>query len=363
MVIGCPSPRAPGRLATGTVYTRPLLPKTSRLSTVRHSNVPYSPSPALKAKPAASCPWPWRARTQPFSLTTTVTGSSITFTSATARFSAWISVRRASANCLASPSISLTIRRRRLAGLPRMSSRLPCSLRSSDSSCSILMASSRASWRRRMSRMSSACRSDSLKRAISAAFGSSLFRMIAITSSMFSSTNCRPSRMWMRSSTFCSRCSLRRVMVCWRNSIHSTSICRSDFCVGRPSRPTLVRLIEADVSRLVCASNVWINSSCPTVRLLGSNTMRTGASLLDSSRTSSSTDSTVALSWFCSCVTAFLPVLTLGLVSSSISSSTFCVEAPGGSSVTTSCHWPRARSSIFQRARTFRLPRPLLYAS
>ena len=51
---------------------------------MRHSNVPYSPSPALKAKPAASCPWPWRVRTQPFSLTTTVTGSSITFTSATA---------------------------------------------------------------------------------------------------------------------------------------------------------------------------------------------------------------------------------------------------------------------------------------
>ena len=34
-------------------------------------------------------------------------------------------------------------------------------------------------------------------------------------------------------------------------------------------------------------------------------------------------------------------------------------EVFGGSSVTTSCHWPRARSSIFQRARTLRLPRPV----
>ena len=56
---------------------------------------------------------------------------------------------------------------------------------------------------------------------------------------------------------------------------------------------------------------------------------------------------------------AFLPVLTLGLVISSISSSTFWLLTPGGSSFTTSCHWPRARSSIFQRARTFRLPRPV----
>ena len=107
---------------TGTVYTRPLLPNASSVSTVRHSKVPYRPSPALKAKLDASWPCPWRARTQPFCETTTVTGSSITLISATVRFSAWISVRRASANCLASCSISLTIRRRSAAGLPRMSS-------------------------------------------------------------------------------------------------------------------------------------------------------------------------------------------------------------------------------------------------
>jgi hypothetical protein len=71
--------------------------------------------------------------------------------------------------------------------------------------------------------------------------------------------------------------------------------------------------------------------------------------LLDSSRTASSTASTVALSCSCSLPSAFLPARTFGLVSSSISSSTFCALVPGGSSVTTTCHWPRARSSIFQR--------------
>ena len=163
----------------------------------------------------------------------------------------------------------------------------------------------------------------------------------------------------MRSSTLAKRCWLRRVMVPWRKSTHSASIWRSDFCVGRPSSPTMVRLMGAEVSRLVCASSAVISSCCGTLPVLGSNTMRTGASLLDSSRTPSSTASMLALSWVCSCVRAFLPALTLGLVMSSISSSTFCAETPGGSSVTTSCHWPRARSSIFQRARTLRLPRPL----
>ena len=42
---------------------------------------------------------------------------------------------------------------------------------------------------------------------------------------------------------------------------------------------------------------------------------------------------------------------------------TVCDEVPGGSSVTTACHWPRASSSIFQRARTFMLPRPVAYIS
>ena len=162
----------------------------------------------------------------------------------------------------------------------------------------------------------------------------------------------------MRSSTRPRRCWVRRCTVAWRKSIHSASIWRRLFCVGRPSRPTIVRLIGTLPSRLVCASSAVISSPCSTVRLRGSNTRRTGASLLDSSRTASSTASTAAFSCTCSCDSAFLPALTFGLVSSSISSSTFCALVPGGSSVTTSCHWPRARSSIFQRARSFSEPRP-----
>jgi hypothetical protein len=121
----------------------------------------------------------------------------------------------------------------------------------------------------------------------------------------------------------------------------------------------MVRLIGAELSRLVWASRAVISSCCSMRLLLGSNTRRTGASLLDSSRTPSSTISMLALSWVWSWLSAFLPALTLGLVISSISSSTFWLLTPGGSSFTTSCHWPRARSSIFQRARTFRLPRPV----
>ena len=121
----------------------------------------------------------------------------------------------------------------------------------------------------------------------------------------------------------------------------------------------MVRLMDDEVSRLVCASKVVMSSCCSIVRVLGSNTKRTGASLLDSSRTTSNTASTVALSWVCSALSAFLPVLTLGLVSSSISSNTRWLLTPGGSSFTTSCHWPRAKSSITQRARTLSEPRPV----
>ncbi len=163
----------------------------------------------------------------------------------------------------------------------------------------------------------------------------------------------------MRSSTRLKRCCVRRCTVAWRKSIHSASIWRRLFCVGRPSRPTIVRLIGTLPSRLVWASSALTSSPCSTVRLRGSNTRRTGASLLDSSRTASSTASTAAFSCTCSCDSAFLPALSFGLVSSSISSSTFCALVPGGSSVTTSCHWPRARSSIFQRARNFSEPRPV----
>ena len=100
----------------------------------------------------------------------------------------------------------------------------------------------------------------------------------------------------MRSSTLSSRYCVRRRMVAWRKASHSVSISRSDFCTGLPSSPTMVRLTDAEVSRLVWASSA-VMTSCWGVRLLlGSNTRRTAALLLDSSRTPSSTASRLALS-------------------------------------------------------------------
>ena len=117
------------------------------------------------------------------------------------------------------------------------------------------------------------------------------------------------------------------------------------FWRGRPSRPIITRLTGTPDSRLVLASRMLIISCWSILEVLGSNTSRTGASLPDSSRTVSSTPSTVCLSCSCSGVSDFLPVRTFGFDSSSISSSTFCADTPCGSSLTTICHWPRARSS------------------
>jgi hypothetical protein len=68
----------------------------------------------------------------------------------------------------------------------------------------------------------------------------------------------------------------------------------------------------------------------------------------------SSIDSTSCFSRVCSGVSDFLPGRGCGLVIASISSWTFFAEAPGGSSVTTICHCPRASRSIVHRARTRR---------
>ena len=214
-----------------------------------------------------------------------------------------------------------------------------CSSKRDLSSCSIRIASSRASWRRRISRMSSAWRSLSPKACISAGLGSSDSRMMRITSSMLSSTSCRPSRMWMRSSTLASRWALRRRTVCRRKAIHSDRISVSVFCRGRRSCPSITRLIETVVSRLVAASSVLMSSDCSIFEVLGSITSRTAASRPLSSRTASITPRMCDLACTCSGVSAFLPVLTLGLEMSSISSSTFCAETPCGSSSMTSCHW------------------------
>jgi hypothetical protein len=76
------------------------------------------------------------------------------------------------------------------------------------------------------------------KRAISAAFGSSASRMIAITSSMCSRTSCRPSRMWMRSATLPRRCR-ERARPSRAEAIHSPSSCAgSSASAGRRRRPS-----------------------------------------------------------------------------------------------------------------------------
>ena len=104
----------------------------------------------------------------------------------------------------------------------------------------------------------------------------------------------------------------------------------SAFWRGRPSRPIITRLIEhARLEAGMRQQHVHELLSGPVLRVFGSNTSRTGASRPDSSRIVSSTPS----SWSASAAAApadsdFLPSLTFGLVSSSISSSTFCDETP-----------------------------------
>ena len=187
------------------------------------------------------------------------------------------------------------MRLRKVLSLCNRPSKSAFSLWSSLSSCSILIASNRANWRKRISRMSSAWRSLSLNAVMRSAFGSSLLRMILMTLSMLSKIIWRPSRIWMRALTLPRRCSVRRVTVATRNAIHSEIMSFRFFWRGRPSLPIITRLIGALDSSEVCASNKLTKSLTSTFLLLGSNTKRTAASLLDSSRTQSSTFKMAAL--------------------------------------------------------------------
>ena len=209
---------------------------------------------------------------------------------------------------------------------------------SSLSSCSILIPSKRANWRKRISRISSAWRSLSLNSLIKSALGSSLLRIILITLSIFRRTIKRPSKICIRSLTLPKRCWVLRVTVATRNAIHSEMISFKPFWRGRPSLPIITRFIGALDSNEVCANSRLTNSFTSIFLLLGSNTKRTAASLLDSSRTPSSTFRIVDLRLFCSGVRVFLPTFTLGLVISSISCNTRCEEVAGGNSLTTICH-------------------------
>ena len=251
------------------------------------------------------------------------------------------------------------MRLRRAVSLCSKPSKSSRSALSSLSSCSILMPSRRANWRKRISKISSAWRSDNLNSLIRSALGSSLLRMILMTLSILRRTVNRPSKICMRSLTLPKRYWVRRVTVATLNWTHSVRISLRPFWRGRPSLPIITKFIGAFDSREVWAKRRLANSLTSIFLLLGSNTKRTAASLLDSSRTPSKTFKMVDFRLFCSGVSVFLPTLTLGLVISSISWSTRWEEVAGGNSLTTICHWPRANSSTDQRARTLILPRPV----
>ena len=194
------------------------------------------------------------------------------------------------------------------------------------------MPSSRANWRRRISRMSSAWMSVSLNCLISAGFGSSDSRMVLITFSIFRKTVLRPSRMWMRRSTCPRRNLTRRVTVETRNSAHSPSMSRMFLRPGRPSSPSTTRLIEKFSSRLVCASINCMNSSGSWRDERGSSTRRTLLSLSDSSFTLSSAPRISCFKLVCVGVTLPFLSLGLGLVMTSSSVLIRCAEVVGGSS-------------------------------
>ncbi len=107
-------------------------------------------------------PCPVRVRRNPFREQITVTGSSVSVSTgaAAARSAASIIVRRASPKRSPSAVTSFTASLRRAASLARSFASSPCSPFSSLISRSIRMPSSLASWRSRISRMSSAWRSD-----------------------------------------------------------------------------------------------------------------------------------------------------------------------------------------------------------
>ena len=148
----------------------------------------------------------------------------------------------------------------------------------------------------------------------------------------------------------------RRSTVRWRNAIHSASIWRRLFCVGRPSRPTIVRLIGAELSRLVCASSVVIElllRRCVLRLGLEHEAHRRVLARLVAHRVEHREHAS-AFSCTCSGEQRLLAGLDLRVGELlDLLEHLLRADAPGGSSVTTSCHWPRARSSIFQRARTF----------
>ena len=150
----------------------------------------------------------------------------------------------------------------------------------------------------------------------------------------------------MRSSTFCSRNCVRRVTVAKRKAIHSCRIWPKPFCRGRPSPPIITRLIEALDSSEVCASSMLHEFGLVLVlrlRLEHQPHRRVAAGFV--AHGVEQRQHRLLHGQLLGATAIFLPSRIFGLVSSSISSSTFCDEVPGGSSVTTSL--PLAARQVF----------------
>ena len=141
-------------------------------------------------------------------------------------------------------------------------------------------------------------------------------------------------------------------------------ICFRSFDRGRPSRPSITRLTGRLDSSRVLASSSCMNSAGSWRLDFGSSTRRTGEDLSDSSRTASSAREHQVLQ-----VDLLLRERLLALLGLRIGRALDVLEhrrawtRRSGSSVTATCHWPRASSSTVQRARTRRLPRPVSYTA
>ena len=180
-----------------------------------------------------SCPF--AQRTQPISDKITVTGSvgSISFSAmALASARSTNGERRGLAYVLASCWISFfnSVFKRR--SEPKISSKDDRSFSNSACSACNWCSSSFAKWRKRKFKMASACASLKLKRAINSAFGSSSWRMISMTSSIFKKAIIKPCKICRRASTLSKRYCKRRVTVVRRKVSHSVRISNKFFTAG-----------------------------------------------------------------------------------------------------------------------------------
>jgi hypothetical protein len=122
---------------------------------------------------------------------------------------------------------------------------------------------------------------------------------------------------------------------------------------GSAIQPDHGQVDGLDVSRLVCASKVLISSCWPMRLLLGSTPGARRRLCWIRRARHPAPPARVALSLVLLQTQRFFAGLDLGVGQLFDFFQHALALTPCGNSVTTSCHWPRARSSIFQRARTF----------